>query len=103
MFGAGNPYWSYQSQDLRPTKTVKGIETHIPPPKCDSFNDYVGQAVLASESVTTTSQTLEIEELIRMQLCVSSYTRDMKLSWKKNIAFCTWGRRTGLMVPASSI
>ena len=33
VFGAGNPCWSYWSQDLRPTKTIKGIETHIPPPK----------------------------------------------------------------------
>ena len=32
VFGAGNPCWSYQSQDLHPTKTVKGIETHIPLP-----------------------------------------------------------------------
>ena len=33
VFGAGNPCWSYRSQDLRPTKTIKGIEMHIPPPK----------------------------------------------------------------------
>ena len=30
VFGAGNPCWSYRSQDLCPTKTVKGVETHIP-------------------------------------------------------------------------
>ena len=54
VFGASNPCWSYRSQDLRPTKTV-GIEMHIPPPKCDSFNDYVDQAALTSDSVTTTS------------------------------------------------
>ena len=30
VFGAGNPCWSYELQDLCPTKTVKGIETHIP-------------------------------------------------------------------------
>ena len=33
VFGAGNPCWSYRLQDLPPTKTVKGIEVHIPPPK----------------------------------------------------------------------
>ena len=32
VFGASNPCWSYQSQDLCPIKTIKGIETHIPPP-----------------------------------------------------------------------
>ena len=30
--GAGNPCWSYRSQDLCSTKTV-GIEMQIPPPK----------------------------------------------------------------------
>ena len=70
VFGAGNPCWSYGSQDLHPTKTVKGVEMHIPPPKCHSFNDYIGQAVL------------KIEGLIRMQLCVSSHTRDVELAWK---------------------
>ena len=49
-----NPCWSYRSQDLRPTKIV-GIKMHIPPPKCNLFNDYVGQAALASDSMTTTS------------------------------------------------
>ena len=34
VFGASNPCWLYRSQDLRPTKTIKGIETHIPPPIC---------------------------------------------------------------------
>ena len=103
VIGTSNLCWSYQSQDLHPTKTVKGIETHIPLPKCDLFNVYVGQVALASESVTTTSWTLEIEGLIRMQFCVSSHTRDVKLAWKKNIAFHTWGPRTGLMAPDSSI
>ena len=32
-----------------------GIETHIPPPRYNSFDDYVGQAVLTSDSVTATS------------------------------------------------
>ena len=38
VFGTGNPCWSYQSQDVHPTKTM-GVEMHIPPPKCNSFND----------------------------------------------------------------
>ena len=54
VFGAGNPCWSYWSQDLRPTKTA-GVKTHIPLPKCDSFNDDIGQAALTSDSMTTTS------------------------------------------------
>ena len=28
VFGAGNPCWSYRSQDLRPTKTV-GVESSL--------------------------------------------------------------------------
>ena len=31
-----------------------GVETHIPPPRCNSFNDCFGQAVLTSDSVTAT-------------------------------------------------
>ena len=54
VFEASNPCWSYRSQDLHPTKTV-GIEMHIPLPEYDSFNDYIGQAALTSDSVTTTS------------------------------------------------
>ena len=54
VIGGGNPCWSYQSQDLHPAKTI-GVEMHIPLPKCYSFNDYIGQAVLTSDSVTTTS------------------------------------------------
>ena len=54
VFGASNPCWSYRLQDLHPTKTMD-VKMHIPPPKCDSFNDYIGQAALASDSMTTTS------------------------------------------------
>ena len=56
VIGAGNPCWSYWSQDLHPTKTVRRHQMHIPPPKCDSFNDYVSQAVLTSDSMTTISK-----------------------------------------------
>ena len=34
VIGASNPCWLYKSQDLHPTKTVRGIETYIPPPVC---------------------------------------------------------------------
>ena len=32
VFGASNACWSYWLQDLHPTKTVKGVEMHIPLP-----------------------------------------------------------------------
>ena len=35
--GSGNPCWSYRSQDLRPTKTVRGVEMHFSPPKLLKF------------------------------------------------------------------
>ena len=65
VLGASNPCWSYQSQDLRPTKTM-GVEMHIPLPKCDSFADYVWHVVPARGSMTTTSQALIIEGIIRL-------------------------------------
>ena len=68
-----------------------GIETNIPPPS-DLFNDYVGQAVLTSDSVTATSwtwsdslTTLIIEGHTRMQLCVFSYIRDVQVETEYHI------------------
>ena len=58
---------------------------HIPPPRCDSFDDYVGQAALTSDSLTATSWTLEIEGHIRIQLCVSSYIQDVQVEKEYHI------------------
>ena len=69
-----------------------GVEMHIPLPRYDLFNDCYGQAVVTSDSVTTTSwtwsdstTTLVIEGHTRIQLCVSSYNQDVQVEKEYHI------------------
>ena len=50
----GSPCWSTIRKTYSQLKP-RGIETHIPPPRCDSFDDCFGKVVLTLDSVTTTS------------------------------------------------